>query len=177
MVADGQFRNDLYYRLSVFPIVLPPLRDRADDIPRLVRHLTQKFARRIGRRIETISTEVMDALVRYRWPGNIRELENVIERAVILSPGPVLQVPLGELAVEGTKPDLRSHESELKSRRSFSDDSAPTSAITLAEAEREHILGALRATGWVVQGAAARLGMKRSTLRWKMQRLGISRPQ
>src|SRR5262249_11187400 len=97
MVAEGRFRGDLYYRLNVFPVVLPPLRERRDDIPRLVSHFTQRFARRMGRRIEAIPTEVMDALVRYPWPGNVRELQNVIERAVILSPGPSLQVPLGDL--------------------------------------------------------------------------------
>src|SRR6185295_13615714 len=93
MVKDGQFRSDLYYRLNVFPVTLPPLRERPDDIPRLVRHLTQKFARRMGRQIETIPTEVMDGLVQYPWPGNVRELENVIERAVILSPGSELHIP------------------------------------------------------------------------------------
>jgi formate hydrogenlyase transcriptional activator len=97
MVADGGFRADLYYRLNVFPVVLPPLRERRDDIPRLVRHFTQHFARRMGRRIETIPPAVLDALVGYSWPGNIRELQNVIERAVILSSGPALQVPLGDL--------------------------------------------------------------------------------
>ena len=96
MVADGRFRSDLYYRLNVFPLVLPPLRERRDDIPPLVRHFTQRFARRMGRRIETIPSAVMEALVRYPWPGNIRELQNVIERAVILSPGPALQIPLSE---------------------------------------------------------------------------------
>ena len=101
MVADGRFREDLYYRLNVFPVVLPPLRERRDDIPRLVRHFTQRFARRMGRRIETIPSAVMDALVRYPWPGNVRELQNVIERAVILSPGPTLQVPLGDLPPGG----------------------------------------------------------------------------
>ena len=97
MVADGRFREDLYYRLNVFPLLLPPLRERRDDIPRLVRHFTQRFARRMGRRIETIPSAVLDALVRYPWPGNVRELQNVIERAVILSPGASLQVPLGDL--------------------------------------------------------------------------------
>src|SRR5207248_10420422 len=97
MVADGRFREDLYYRLNVFPVVLPPLRERPDDVPRLVRHFTQKFARRMGRRLETIPSEVMDALARYPWPGNVRELQNVIERAVILSPGTTLRVPLGDL--------------------------------------------------------------------------------
>ena len=163
MVADGRFRSDLYYRLNVFPVVLPPLRERRDDIPRLVRHFTQRFARRMGRRIETIPAAVMDALVRYPWPGNVRELQNVIERAVILSPGPSLQVPLGDLQPAATQAP------------------EPTAAaVTLADAEREHILGVLRETGWVVggpKGAAARLGMKRSTLQWKMKKLGISRPE
>jgi formate hydrogenlyase transcriptional activator len=161
MVADGQFRSDLYYRLNVFPLVLPPLRERSDDIPPLVRHFTQRFARRMGRRIETIPSAVMEALVRYPWPGNIRELQNVIERAVILSPDSSLQVPLGDLQLAATHA------------------AAPTGeAVTLADAEREHILGALRETGWVVggpKGAAARLGMKRSMLYWKMKKLGISR--
>ena len=160
MVADGRFRSDLYYRLNVFPLVLPPLRERPDDIPPLVRHFTQRFARRMGRRIETIPSAVMEALVRYPWPGNIRELQNVIERAVILSPGSSLQVPLGDLQPAATPTP------------------APTAdAVTLADAEREHILGALRETGWVVggpKGAAARLGMKRSMLYWKMKKLGIS---
>jgi formate hydrogenlyase transcriptional activator len=163
MVADGSFRADLYYRLNVFPVVLPPLRERPDDVPRLVRHFTQRFARRMGRRIETIPSEVMDALVRYPWPGNVRELQNVIERAVILSPGPSLQVPPGNLQPAATQT------------------AAPTSAaVSLADAEREHILCALRETSWVLggpEGAAARLGMKRSTLYKKMKKLDISRPE
>jgi formate hydrogenlyase transcriptional activator len=163
MVSDGRFRSDLYYRLNVFPIAVPPLRERREDIPRLVRHFTQRFARRMGRRIEAIPGPVMNALVSYPWPGNVRELQNVIERAVILSPGPALLVPLGDLQSAVTR------------------SAEPTAAaVTLAEAEREHILGALRETGWVVagpKGAAARLGMKRSTLQEKMRKLGISRPQ
>jgi formate hydrogenlyase transcriptional activator len=162
MVSDGRYRSDLYYRLNVFPLALPPLRERPDDIPRLVRHFTQQFARRMGRRIETIPSSVMDALVGYPWPGNVRELQNVIERAVILSLGPSLQVPLGDLQPSAAPASL------------------PTNgAVTLADAEREHILGALRDAGWVLggpNGAATRLGMKRSTLHWKMKKLGISRP-
>jgi formate hydrogenlyase transcriptional activator len=163
LVGDGRFRQDLYYRLNVFPVVLPPLRERRDDIPRLVRHFTQLFARRLGRRIEAIPAAVMDALVDYPWPGNIREMQNVIERAVILSPGRSLQIPLSELNPVATQPPV-----------------ATAGAITLADAEREHILAVLRETGWVLggrKGAAARLGMKRSTLQWKMKRLGISRPE
>jgi formate hydrogenlyase transcriptional activator len=167
LTAEGRFRRDLYYRLNVFPVTLPPLRERSDDIPRLVRHFTQRFARRMGRRIETIPSPVMEALVRYAWPGNIRELQNVIERAVILARGLSLQVPLSDL-------ELRGQRSEVGDQKSAS------SGLTLADAEREHILGALRDTGWVVggaKGAAARLGMKRSTLQKKMKKLGISRPE
>jgi formate hydrogenlyase transcriptional activator len=163
MVEDGQFRRDLYYRLNVFPITLPPLRGRKDDIPQLVRHLTQKFARRIGRRIETIAAEVMDALVQYSWPGNVRELENVIERAVILSPGTELQIPVGDFKPAAAPPP-----------RSADGD------ITLADAERQHILRVLGEVNWVLggpSGAAARLGMKRTTLQSKMKKLGIARPQ
>jgi formate hydrogenlyase transcriptional activator len=162
MVADGRFRGDLYYRLNVFPLVLPPLRERPDDIPRLVRHFTQRFARRMGRRIESIPSATMDALAGYPWPGNVRELQNVIERAVILSTGASLQVPLSDLQLS-----LQSSEPSV-------------AVVTLADAEREHILSALEETGWVLggpKGAAARLGMKRSTLQWKIKRLGISKAE
>ncbi|HJZ92996.1 MAG TPA: sigma 54-interacting transcriptional regulator [Gemmataceae bacterium] len=161
MVADGRFRSDLYYRLNVFPVTLPPLRERNGDIPRLVGHFAQKVARRMGRRIESIPAETMDALVRYPWPGNIRELENVIERTVILSRGPELHVNLGDL--KAAAPHAVS----------------PGAPVALAEAEREHILRALRETGWVLggpTGAAARLAMKRTTLQSKMKKLGILRP-
>jgi formate hydrogenlyase transcriptional activator len=166
MVRDGQFRSDLYYRLNVFPIMLPPLRERPEDIPRLARHFTQRFARRMGRQMETIPAEAMDALVRYPWPGNVRELENIIERAVILSPGTALQIPVGSLktaAVQATPAP------EGNGARHAS----------LAEAEREHILRTLRETEWVLggpKGAAARLGMKRTTLQSRMKKLGIARP-
>jgi len=164
MVAENRFRGDLFYRLNVFPVTLPPLRHRTEDIPRLVRHFTQQFARRMGRRIETIPSEVMDALVSYSWPGNVRELQNVIERAVILSGGSSLQVNLADLQAAPAPA-----ETPVKA-----------ASATLADAEREHILCALRETGWVLggpKGAAARLGMKRSTLHSTMQRLGISRPE
>jgi len=159
MIADKQFRGDLYYRLNVFPIVSPPLRERQEDIPLLVRYFAQKFARRMNKRIETIPTETMTALSRYHWPGNVRELENLIERAIILSQGTELHVPLAELkaaAREGTQP-----------------------VTTLEAAEREHIVRALQAAKWVIggpSGAAAKLGMKRTTLQSKMQKLSISRP-
>jgi formate hydrogenlyase transcriptional activator len=163
MVAAKDFRSDLYYRLNVFPLMLPPLRARSDDIPRLVRHFTHRFARRMHRQIDSVPESVMESLVRYPWPGNVRELQNVIERAVILSKGSALQVSLSDLQVlpAGT------------------DDEATPAPITLTDAERDHILAALTATGWVVggpKGAATRLGMKRSTLLKKMQKLGISRP-
>jgi formate hydrogenlyase transcriptional activator len=157
MVADRTFRSDLYYRLRVFPLLVPPLRERPEDIPTLVRYFVQKHARRLNRAVETIPAETLEALVRYPWPGNIRELENLIERAVIVSPGPVLRVPLGEL-----KPPTE----------------APGEQLTLHAAEREHILRALEATNWVLsgpRGAAVRLGMKRTTLQSKMRKLGVVR--
>jgi len=163
MISQGRFRSDLYYRLNVFPITLPPLRERPDDIPRLVRHFTQSFARRMGRRIENIPPEVMDALIRYPWPGNVRELQNVIERAVILSKGTMLHVPSADL------PTPTQMVAELTGGASD----------TLTDAEREHIVRVLKETNWVLggpKGAAARLGMKRSTLHWKMKKLGICRP-
>jgi formate hydrogenlyase transcriptional activator len=199
MVADGSFRSDLYYRLNVFPLLLPPLRERRDDIPPLVRHFTQRFARRMGRQIEAIPSAVMETLVRYPWPGNIRELQNVIERAVILSPGSSLQVPLVDLfpspagrgaggeGIQDQRPEAGNQGPKVEGTRAAAEDDpltsdlqAPASRLTLAEAEREHILGALRETGWVVggpKGAATRLGMNRSMLYWKMKKLGISRPE
>jgi len=156
MVAERQFRSDLYYRLNVFPIRIPPLRERTDDIPLLVRFFAQMYSRRMNRNIETIPSDTMDALVRYPWPGNVRELENLIERAVILSPGTVLRVPLAELRTA---------------------DSATTSgSATLEQVEREHILQALQESHWKLsgpRGAAAQLGMKRTTLQSRMKKLGI----
>ncbi len=157
MVENREFRADLYYRLNVFPITVPPLRDRREDIPLLVRYFVQQYARRMNRRITNIPSESMHALTRYHWPGNIRELQNFIERAVIISPGPVLRAPVGELK--------RTH-------------AARDSTVTLADAEREAIERALRDSGGRVggqNGAAARLGMKRTTLQAKMRKLGISK--
>ncbi|MFB3814039.1 MAG: sigma 54-interacting transcriptional regulator [Terriglobales bacterium] len=158
MVADNRFRSDLYYRLRVFPLLLPPLRDRKDDIPLLVRFFTQKYARRMGKQIRDIPAQAMQALVNWHWPGNIREMENFIERAVILSLGPMLNVPAEELK-EPAEQSSAAHE-------------------TLASAERDHILRVLRETNGVVSGpngAAAKLGLKRTTLQAKMRKLGISR--
>jgi formate hydrogenlyase transcriptional activator len=158
MVAEKQFRNDLYYRLNVFPVTMPPLRERPEDIPLLVRYFAQKYARRMSKRIESIPTETMAALSRYHWPGNIRELENLVERSVILSHGPDLHVPLGELKAPIA--------------------SASNGVSTLEAAERDHITRALREVNWVIggpAGAAARLGMKRTTLQSKMRKLNIAR--
>ena len=163
MVKDGKFREDLYYRLKVFPIHVPPLRDRTDDIPLLVRYFVEKHAKKIGRKIETIPGETMKALTGWSWPGNVRELENFLERSVILSSGPVLRVPIAELKVE-----VEAEEGDAK----------PTTLTTLDEAERQAILAALRETHGIIagaDGAATRLGMKRTTLNSKMRKLGISR--
>jgi formate hydrogenlyase transcriptional activator len=158
MVADRQFREDLYYRLNVFPIQLPPLRDRREDIPRLVRYFVQNHAQRINKQIATIPSDAMEALTQYAWPGNVRELENIIERAVILSRGPTLQIPTAELKAVA-EPAAANH-------------------LTLEAADREHILRTLKETNWLIggpHGAAARLGMKRTTLQSRMQKLGIER--
>jgi formate hydrogenlyase transcriptional activator len=160
MVAEQKFRSDLFYRLNVFPVQVPPLRDRQEDIPLLVRHFVQQYARRMNRVIQTIPSETMTALVRYHWPGNIRELQNLMERAVILSPGPVLKVPLDGLQDGPPR-------------------AAATKIETLENAERRHITDALEAAKWVVggpKGAATLLGMKRTTLQWRMDKLGIRSP-
>jgi formate hydrogenlyase transcriptional activator len=161
MVADGRFRSDLYYRLSVFPIQLPPLRDRSEDIPDLVWHFIARYTRRMNKRIETIRPEDMNALTNYHWPGNVRELQNVIERCVILSSDTVLAHP-----VLGNSKPPQTHDSP--------------NVRTLAQIQHDHILQALQATGWVLggpEGAAALLGVKRTTLLYKMRRLGLSRPE
>jgi formate hydrogenlyase transcriptional activator len=158
LVKRNEFRSDLYYRLNVFPIALPPLRARRDDIPALVTHFVELYGRRMGRQIEHVPPETMSAFSSYEWPGNIRELQNFIERSVILSDGNVLRSPLAELK---SSPEVEFW-----------------GATTLEEAERDHIRKTLEATRWVVagpSGAAARLGIPRSTLYFRMQKLGISR--
>ena len=158
MVKRNEFRSDLYYRLNVFPIPLPPLRARREDIPALVEHFVEIYSRRMDKQIDEIPPETMSALTSYQWPGNIRELQNFIERSVIVSSGSVLRPPLASLKSSAEAESL--------------------GAVTLEQAEREHILKTLEQTRWVVagpNGAAARLGIKRSTLYFRMQKLGISR--
>jgi formate hydrogenlyase transcriptional activator len=161
MVDAKRFRADLYYRLNVFPIHVPPLRERPEDIPLLVRYFARDCARRMNRRIAQVATAAMDALMRYSWPGNIRELQNLIERAVILSPGQTLQVPVSEIdeGIGSARSD-RYHQ-------------------TLEQSERAHILATLKDTRWILsgpRGAATRLGINRSTLQFRMKKLGIERP-
>jgi formate hydrogenlyase transcriptional activator len=157
MVKQRTFREDLYYRLKVFPIQVPALRQRTEDIPRLVRHFTALYARRMNKRIDVIHADTMDALTRYPWPGNIRELQNFIERAVILSPESILRAPVSELEAFQSPKETN------------------VSMNGLAEVERDHILRALEASNWVISGAAARLGMKRTSLAYRMKKLGIRR--
>ena len=155
MVQEGKFRADLYYRLNVFPITLPPLRERKDDIPLLVNHFVRKFSERQGKAIDSVPDEVMEALQSYPWPGNIRELQNFIERSVIMTTGTVLRPRLSELQLHSTPAEVR----------------------TMADAERAHIVATLQETNWVVGGpggAAVRLGLPRTSLIARMQRLGLS---
>ena len=161
MIGSKRFRADLYYRLNVFPIEVPPLRERPEDIPVLVRHFVREAARRMNRKVTRIASTAMDALVAHPWPGNIRELQNFVERSVIRSAGDELRVPVSEL-------DQRMAASER-----------PVAGETLEEAERAHIVAALKATGWMLsgpRGAAQRLGINRSTLQFRMKKLGIERP-
>ena len=157
MVRERRFRADLFYRLNVFPISLPPLRERSEDIPELVWHFVQTVAARMSKEIDVISEDVMKMIRSHHWPGNIRELQNFVERAVIMSPGPVLRPPIGDLKL-------------------LAQDRAPCADRTLAQAERDHILEVLRRVDWVVggrDGAAARLGLPRTTLLYRMHKLGI----
>src|SRR4029077_933375 len=161
MVAAKQFRSDLYYRLNVFPITIPPLRERPGDIPLLVRHFVQQAAEKMNKSIDRIPSEIVEALTEYPWPGNIRELENVIERAVILSPGAVLRVPIRDLRTRITAGNNHDR------------------TQTLEEVERTHILTTLKETRWILsgpRGAATRLGLNRATLYFRMKKLGIVRP-
>jgi formate hydrogenlyase transcriptional activator len=161
-VAEKKFRNDLYYRLNVFPITVPPLRERPEDIPLLVHFFAHKFAQQMKKRIESVPKETMAALTSYHWPGNIRELQNLVERGVILTRGSSLEIPLTELK-QSTKASNHANGSS-----------------TLEAVEREHILRVLGESSWVIggpNGAAARLGLNRTTLNHRMRRLGISRPQ
>jgi formate hydrogenlyase transcriptional activator len=161
-VAAKRFRSDLYYRLNVFPIAVPALRQRSEDIPLLVQHFVEKYARRMKRRIDSIPSSAMKAMTEYHWPGNVRELENFIERSVILSDASELRPPLGELTQQ----------------RGLSATLSETKPTTRTEAEREHILRTLKDTKWMIggpSGAAARLGMKRTTLHSLVKRLGIER--
>jgi formate hydrogenlyase transcriptional activator len=166
MVARGQFRSDLYYRLNVFPILLPALRERREDIPALVTHFVKMFSRRMGKQVDSIPPQTMGAFQWYSWPGNIRELQNLVERAVILSRDGVLPNPLHKKQTELTIPSLHR-------TRTF------PSSRTLEDSDRALILETLEQAGWIVggpRGAAAKLGLKRTTLLAKMTRFGISRP-
>jgi formate hydrogenlyase transcriptional activator len=181
LVADREFRSDLFYRLNVFPIQIPPLRERREDVPLLVRYFVQNFSRRLNKTVQYVPADAMDALVNYAWPGNIRELENLIERAVLLSPGKELRVPLSELKQAALSV---SDISDISADGSFLPPSSPAGSAnapvaTLEEAERQHILRALRQTEWRIagpKGAAAVLGMKRTTLQARMRKLNIRRP-
>jgi formate hydrogenlyase transcriptional activator len=169
MVDEQKFRQDLFYRLNVFPIRVPPLKERTEDIPLLVRHFVQQFSRRMNKHIDSIPSETMKALVRYEWPGNIRELQNVIERAVILSPGPALRVSLADLK---SQPSAK----RIEAPAVAAIEAGGNIQSVLDETERAQILRALDQSKGIVsgaEGAAARLGMKRSTLQFRMQRLGI----
>jgi len=174
-VADRAFRSDLYYRLNVFPIQIPALRERPEDIPLLVRYFVQRFSRSLNKEVEYIPADVMDALSNYSWPGNIRELENLLERAVLLSPGKELRVPLSEI-----KSSTGNTNAGADLSSSLTSSASLTSSIsTMEEAERQHILRALKHTQWRIagpKGAATILGMKRTTLQARMRKLGIRRP-
>ena len=171
MVARGQFREDLYYRLNVFPVALPPLRERAEDIPPLVNSFLRRYARQAGKRIDDVAPEAMWRLLAYEWPGNVRELQNVIERAVVFARGNVLDVD--------ALPDLSAAPSPMTmTTTAVSTDAAPPR--TIAEVERWYVEQVLTETRWVIEGergAARRLGLHPNTLRSRLKRWGVARPQ
>ncbi|HET8923949.1 MAG TPA: sigma 54-interacting transcriptional regulator [Candidatus Acidoferrum sp.] len=179
LVAERAFRSDLFYRLNVFPIQIPALRERPEDIPLLVRYFVQIFSRRLNKAVEYIPADAMDSLTNYSWPGNIRELENLIERAVLLSPGKELRVPSSELKSASASTSSSGADSSSSFTSLTSSASSTPSISTLEEAERQHILRALKQTEWRIsgpRGAANVLGMKRTTLQARMRKLGIRRP-
>jgi len=170
MVAEQKFRSDLFFRLNVFPVHVPPLRERQGDIPLLVRHFTQQFSTRMKKVMETVPSATMDALSRYHWPGNIRELQNVIERAVIISAGPALSIDVSDLKFSKAGPAVEKSAAQKSTNGTLHN--------VLEETERQQILDALKHCNWVVagpNGAAALLGMKRSTLQLRIHKLAISR--
>jgi formate hydrogenlyase transcriptional activator len=181
LVAEKKFRSDLFYRLNVFPIQIPPLRERPEDVPLLVRYFVQKFSRRQNKTVEYVPSQAMDAMVNYSWPGNVRELENLIERAVLLSPGKELRVPLAEFKDFAPASNFALGPLDLSrpSVESAPSAASPAPVSTLDDAQRQHILRVLRQTQWRIsgpRGAAAILGMKRTTLQARMRKLGIKRP-
>jgi formate hydrogenlyase transcriptional activator len=171
-VRAGRFRADLFYRLNVFPLEVPPLRERRSDIPQLVMFFLSRFSKRFGKKVDALSEETMDRLVNYQWPGNIRELQNVIERAVVVSQGPVLELDRDLTPVPPDGSRSKADEGPAAGARS--------ALASLEEIERDHILTVLTRSGWVIEGpkgAAQILKLNPNTLRSRMEKLGIKRPR